>query len=40
MARFNGVASKYLTSYLGWRRLIEREGENLTPIRHLAGAIG
>ena len=40
MARFNGVASKYLTSYLGWRRLIEREGASLTPVRHLACAIG
>ncbi len=40
MARFNGVASKYLVSYLGWHRLIEREGENLTPLRHLACAIG
>ena len=40
MGRFNGVASKYLTSYLGWRRLIEREGQSLTPHRHLACAIG
>ena len=40
MARFNGVASKYLTSYLGWRRLIEREGQSLTPHRHLAYALG
>ena len=40
MARFRGVASKYLTSYLGWRRLIEREGLALTPVRHLACAIG
>ena len=30
MALFNGVASKYLTSYLGWRRLIEREGQGLS----------
>ncbi|RPG43975.1 MAG: hypothetical protein CBC34_005915, partial [Hyphomicrobiaceae bacterium TMED74] len=31
MARFKGVASKYLPSYLGWRRMIERDGERLTP---------
>jgi hypothetical protein len=24
MRRFNGVATRYLDSYLGWRRLIER----------------
>lgn len=40
MARFNGVSSKYLTSYLGWRRLIEREGQSLSPIRHIACASG
>ena len=31
MHRFNGVATKYLDSYLGWRRLIERLHENLNP---------
>jgi len=25
MRQFNGVATKYLESYLGWRRLLERE---------------
>ena len=30
LRRFRGVATKYLPSYLGWRRIIEREGENLT----------
>jgi hypothetical protein len=24
MRRFNGVATRYLDSYLGWRRMIER----------------
>ncbi len=28
---FKGVASKYLPSYLGWRRMIERDGDALTP---------
>lgn len=40
MARFKGVASKYLPSYLGWRRMIERDGDRLTPRHCLAGAIG
>lgn len=33
MAPFKGVASKYLTTYLGCRRMIERDGDRLTP-RH------
>jgi len=40
MARFKGVASKYLPSYLGWRRLIERDGDRLTSRLCLAGAMG
>jgi hypothetical protein len=31
MAPFRGVASRYLPNYLGWRRMIERDGERLTP---------
>ncbi len=37
--RFRGVATKYLPSYLGWRRLIEREGENLSAERCLMQAL-
>lgn len=40
MARFKGVASKYLPSYLGWRRSIERDGGTITPRQCLAGAFG
>ena len=40
MARFKGVSSKYLPSYLGWRRMIERVGDGLTPRHCLAGAMG
>jgi hypothetical protein len=29
----------YLPSYLGWRRLIEREGEALSPARGIANAL-
>ncbi len=31
MARFRGVASKYLANYLGWRRLLDRFEDALTP---------
>jgi hypothetical protein len=31
MARFHGVATKYLPNYLGWRRFLERFATSLTP---------
>ena len=37
---FKGVASKYLASYLGWRRMIERCGDRLTPRHLIAEALG
>lgn len=40
MMRFRGVASYYLDSYLGWRRLIERDDNRLTPRYVLAVALG
>ena len=40
MAPFKGVASKYLATYLGWRRMIERVGTRLTPAHAIAEAIG
>ena len=39
LRRFKGVATRYLPSYLGWRRLIEREGENLSATRCLIQAM-
>jgi transposase-like protein len=39
MRRFKGVASKYLESYLGWWRMIDRLGETLTPIKCFAEAL-
>jgi transposase-like protein len=39
MARFKGVASTYLASYLGWRRMIERQGDRITPRNCFAGAL-
>lgn len=40
MAPFKGVASKYLGTYLGWRRMIERDGARLTPAHAIAEALG
>jgi transposase-like protein len=31
MRRFHGVATRYLDQYLGWRRLLERHRQSLTP---------
>ena len=35
MRHFKGTATKYLESYLGWRRMIDREPD-LTPQKVLA----
>lgn len=37
--RFNGVATKYLPSYLGWRRWLEKGGDIATPKNALAAAL-
>ena len=39
MARFRGVATKYLPNYLGWRRLLDRFKDNLTPQQFLFHAL-
>ncbi len=39
MARFKGVATKYLANYLGWRRLLDRFKDNLTPQQFLFHAL-
>lgn len=31
MRKFNGVATRYLRSYLGWHRMIDRLGQSITP---------
>ena len=38
MRRFNGVATKYLANYLGWPRLFEREGDDVTALRGFLAA--
>jgi transposase-like protein len=40
LARFNGVATKNLPSYLGWRRALEAWGHRLTPENWIRGTIG
>jgi transposase-like protein len=39
MIRFRGVATKYLDSYLGWRRRIDRDGDGLPADRWLIAAV-
>jgi hypothetical protein len=38
--RFNGVATKNLPNYLGWRRALEAWGDRLAPTNWVKGAIG
>lgn len=40
MRRFHGVATKYLEHYLGWRRLLERYRETISPALCLNEAVG
>lgn len=40
MARFHGVATRYLPNYLGWRRMLERYSASITPERCLQEALG
>jgi hypothetical protein len=40
LARFNGVATKNLPNYLGWRRALEACGQKVDPPKWILGAIG
>jgi hypothetical protein len=40
MIPFHGVATKYLTHYLGWRRLLERYKAQLNPLICLKETLG
>jgi hypothetical protein len=40
LSRFNGVATKNLPNYLGWRRALEAWGGQLAPQAWINGAIG
>ena len=39
MHRFNGVATKYLPNYLGWRRCLEKQGSSIVPTMYLSYAL-
>ena len=39
LCRFNGVATKYLQSYLGWRRWLESDEDVITPENAFAAAL-
>lgn len=38
MRRFRGVATKYLPHYLGWRRMVDRRGGDVSPLTVLLAA--
>jgi hypothetical protein len=40
LSRFNGVATKNLPNYLGWRRALEAWGGQLAPPNGIKGALG
>jgi hypothetical protein len=40
MGRFHGVTTKYLESYFGWRRMLERYRQCISPIACLREALG
>ena len=39
MHRFRGIATKYLSNYLGWRRMVERQGDEVSPFQVMAAAL-
>ena len=39
MRRFNGVATKYLPSHLGWRRMVESQRDDISSQRCLLAAL-
>ena len=40
LRQFNGVATRYLSNYLGWRRMLEHGGDMLAPLEVLSMALG
>lgn len=40
LSRFRGVATRYLPNYLGWRRMIEQNGDDLAPSKILSLSMG
>jgi hypothetical protein len=40
MAKFHGVATRYLGNYLGWYRMIDRFGQSITPTFCFLSSLG
>jgi transposase-like protein len=40
MMKFHGVATRYLGNYLGWHRMIDRLGQNITPTLCFISSLG
>lgn len=40
MKKFHGVATRYLGNYLGWHRMIDRLGQNITPTLCFLASLG
>lgn len=40
MAKFHGVATRYLGNYLGWHRMIDRLGQSITPTFCFLSSLG
>jgi phosphate/sulfate permease len=40
MMKFHGVATRYLGNYLGWHRMIDRLGQNITPTLCFLSSLG
>lgn len=40
MRKFHGVATRYLGNYLGWHRMIDRLGQNITPTLCFLASLG
>jgi hypothetical protein len=40
MTRFHGVATRYLPSYLGWRRMLEGYQQGIRPVHCIQEAVG
>jgi transposase-like protein len=40
MAKFHGVATRYLRNYLGWHRMVDRLGQSITPTLCFLSSLG
>lgn len=40
IAKFHGVARRYLENYLGWNRMIDRLNQNISPTLYFLTSLG